>query len=153
MRILLTLCLILCSLQSIFCAAKNNIKTTVGFSISEEEAIRKAEEFIALNGYTDFPPTEDSLKITLESIEWTSNYNELLKSRYDTLERKAFGILKTSNEWIVVFRYKKDTEHSAGRAVTMSLSGSKLRVEHQDFRLNAVQKKLEYDLLQGAQNY
>ena len=59
------------------------------------------------------------------------------------MERKAYGILKTSNEWIVVFRYKKKAELPVGRAVTMSLGGSNLRIQHQDIRFDAVKKKLE----------
>jgi hypothetical protein len=73
----------------------------------EAKAVRKAEEFIAQNGYTDLPPSKD--KISYESIEFTDNVDRLLKWRCDTLERKAYGVFyyEKLGEWAVVFRYKK----------------------------------------------
>jgi hypothetical protein len=112
-------------------------------SLSESEAVRLAEEFIAQNGYTDLPPVRD--KIAHESIEWTSNIDELLKARHNTLERKAYGIVRErkggASGWTVVFR-QKCRKCTNGRAVTMNLDGSNRRVEHVDFILKKVDKKL-----------
>jgi hypothetical protein len=143
MRFLLVFNLTVCLLQNFYCATSSNLKNRQPFSISEEDAVRRAEEFIVLNGYTDLPPTEDSLKITHESLEWSRNYSELMKFRHNTLEREAYGISKIPKGWAVVFRFK-NAEHSAGRAVTISTSGGNLFVQHQDSKLDAVEKKLKH---------
>ncbi len=66
----------------------------------------------------------------------------MLKERHDTLERKAYGVVRErkggSAGWTVVFRYKHPSdreERRIGRAVTMNLDGSDTRVEHVDFIL------------------
>jgi hypothetical protein len=113
--------------------------------LSEGEAIRLAEQFIAQNGYTDLPP--DKSKLAYESIEWESNIDEMLRQRRNTLEPKAFGVVlerKNAPGWTVVFRYKQRATRQMrrnGRAVTMNLDGSKMRVEHVDFILKYVDKK------------
>ena len=110
----------------------------------EAKAVRMAEEFIAQNGCTDLPPSRD--KISYETIEWTDNVDELLEWRRNTLERKAYGIFyhKRLGGWIVVFQYKKSQNginDKTGRAVTMDKNFKSLRVEHQDFILDKVDKK------------
>lgn len=115
--------------------------------LPETKAVRLAEEFIARNGYTDLPAEKD--KLTYETIEWEGNVEGILKSRHDTLERKAYGVRHggkgTKDGWTVVFRYKKrfgDSLDNTGRAVTMDEDFQHLRVEHQDFFLTGVDKKL-----------
>lgn len=115
--------------------------------LTETEAIEFAEKFIEQNGYTDLPPDKD--KLTKESIEWVSDTDEMLKMRHNTLERKAFGISHgrkgDKDGWTVVFKYKAPTDEQSrknGRAVTMNGDGSKARVEHVDFILDKVDKKL-----------
>ncbi len=115
--------------------------------LTEAQAIEFAEKFIAQNGYTDLPPDKENL--AHESIEWESNLDEMLKMRHDSLERKAFGISRgrkgNSVGWTVVFKYKSASDRATsknGRAVTMNLDGSKARVEHVDFILAKVDRKL-----------
>lgn len=115
--------------------------------LSKDEAIRLAEQFIAVNGYTNLPP--DKRKFAYEKIEWESNIDDILKERHDTLEQKAYGVLRGrksgSAGWTVVFRYKHPTgqeERKIGRAVTMNLDGSDTRVEHVDFILRSVKERL-----------
>lgn len=115
--------------------------------LSEVEAVRLAEEFIAQNGYTDL--RADKSKLAHETIEWTSNVGDILKQRHDTLARKAYGIVHGRKGgaagWTVVFRYSHPAskqERRNGRAVTMNLDGSGLRVEHVDFILKYVELKL-----------
>ncbi len=115
--------------------------------LTEAQAIEFAEKFIVRNGYTELPLEKENL--AYESIEWKSNVDEMLKMRHDTLERKAFGISRdnkgNSAGWTVVFKYKNlsdDQTPKNGRAVTMNLDGSKARVEHKDFILAYVDKKL-----------
>ena len=115
--------------------------------LSEIEAVRLAEEFIAQNGYTDL--RADKSKLAHETIEWTSNVDDMLRQRHDTLARKAYGIVHGRKGgapgWTVVFRYSHPAskqERRNGRAVTMNLDGSGLRVEHVDFILKYVERKL-----------
>ncbi|MBC7797747.1 MAG: hypothetical protein H7Z37_12815 [Pyrinomonadaceae bacterium] len=111
--------------------------------LTEQQAIEFAEKFIKRNGYTDLPPDKENL--AYESIERESNVDEMLKTRHNTLERKAFGISRgrkgNSVGWTVVFKYK-GSKSKNGRAVTVDLDGSKARVEHVDFILAKVDKKL-----------
>jgi hypothetical protein len=115
--------------------------------LSEIEAVRLAEAFVAQNGYTDL--RADKSKLAHETIEWTSNIDDMLKQRHDTLARKAYGIVHGRKGgapgWTVVFRYSHPAskqERRIGRAVTMNLDGSGLRVEHVDFILKYVDRKL-----------
>ena len=115
--------------------------------LSDVEAVRLAEAFVAQNGYTDL--RADKSKLAHETIEWTSNIDDMLKQRHDTLARKAYGIVHGRKGgapgWTVVFRYSHPAskqERRIGRAVTMNLDGSGLRVEHVDFILKYVERKL-----------
>jgi cell division protein FtsL len=115
--------------------------------LSETEAIKLAERFIAQNGYTDLPPEKD--KLANESFELAESVEEMLKMRRDTIEPKAYGISSGrkggSPGWTVVFRYKHPSGQQMrrnGRAVTMNLDGGKMRVEHVDFILKKVDKRL-----------
>ena len=115
--------------------------------LSEIEAVRLAEAFVAQNGYTDL--RADKSKLAHETIEWTSNIDDMLKQRHDTLARKAYGIVHGRKGgapgWTVVFRYSHPAskqERRIGRAVTMNLDGSGLRVEHVDFILKYLERKL-----------
>jgi hypothetical protein len=118
----------------------------------EQKAVRLAEEFVARNGYTDLPP--DREHTSYESVEWESNFDEMLKFRHDTLARKAYGIRYTGKMngpgWTVAFRpaspYRCGNAMLAGQAemgrvVTMDENFENLRVEHKDFPLANVHKK------------
>jgi hypothetical protein len=132
---------------------------------SEAKAVRIAEEFVAQNGYTDLPA--DKSKITHETVEFARNFDELLKMRANTLERKAYGILYKATGtkmgekgWTVVFREKNVSDdfyksisqstgkkitrenYQIGRAVTMDANFQNLLVEHETFPLQNVDKKL-----------
>jgi hypothetical protein len=115
--------------------------------LSEGEAVRSAEQFIAQNGYTSLPP--DRSRTVYETIESESNSDEILKERRDTLERKAYGIIRGRKGgapgWTIIFRYRHPSSKQMrrnGRAVTMNLDGSGMRVEHVDFILRYVERKL-----------
>ncbi len=115
--------------------------------LSNEEAIRLAEQFIAQNGYTDLPPDMD--KLVYGVLERKSNVDRILKGRHDMLERKAYGTVRGrksgASGWTVVFRYRHPANvqmRRHGRAVTMNSDGSEMRVEHVEFILKYVGKKL-----------
>ena len=112
---------------------------------TQEQAVKAAEQFIAQNGYTDISP--DKSKLSYETIEWESDVDRMLKVRHNTLERKAFGVVTSRKGgtagWTVVFRYKQRVvrpTQTNGRAVTMNLDGSNMRVEHVDFILKYAKK-------------
>ncbi|MEO8573004.1 MAG: hypothetical protein ABI481_03470 [Pyrinomonadaceae bacterium] len=115
--------------------------------LTEAQAVELAETFIAENGYTDLLPSKEHL--AYESIEWEPKVDEMLRMRHDTLEGKAFGIADgrkgKSAGWTVVFKYTNSSDQQTrknGRAVTMNSDGSEARVEHKDFILAKVDKKL-----------
>ena len=130
----------------------------------EAKAIRVAEEFIARNGYTDLPP--DKTAISHETVEFAENLEDLLKSRHDSLERKAYGLchrgrLGTKGGWTIVFRSKHESDDyykmlgqikgkpvtkenfPIGRYVTMDANFENLLVEHKIFPLSNIDKKLQ----------
>lgn len=115
--------------------------------MGESQAVQLAETFIALNGYTDLPPAREHL--SYESIEWESNVDEMLRMRHDTLERKAYGLSRGrkggSSGWTVVFQYRHQPHRQKGengRAVTMNPDGGEMRVEHVDYILGKVERRL-----------
>ncbi len=114
--------------------------------INEDEAVKIAENFIIENGYTDLPPTDNKTKIVFESIEGYSDLEELLKFRQNTLQKKAYGILKGRKNnpegFMVIFLYTEGKNKETGRAVTMNTEGKNIRVEHADIFLKAAQKQL-----------
>jgi hypothetical protein len=124
----------------------------------EEKAVRLAEEFIRRNGYTS--AAADKNNLSHETVEFAGNADDLLEQRRDSLEPKAYGVLPrgrgSEKGWTVVFRYSEkfrdkfkvkdklvsDVEKS-GRAVTMNENFQNLLVEHKDFWLEKVEKKLQ----------
>lgn len=124
----------------------------------EEKAARLAEEFVRQNGYTDAAADENNL--SHETIEFYEDSDDLLKQRRNSLEPKAYGISPgargNKKGWTVVFRYSgrfrdnfkaKDKMVSdpekGGRAMTMDENFQNLLVEHKDFWLEKVEKKLQ----------
>jgi hypothetical protein len=118
---------------------------------TEADAIRLAEQFIIENGYTDLPAMKDKTKLSHESIDY-SDPDERLKLRFNSLERKAYGIGKVDlreNSWTIVFRYNAKNNRNGrtdydqyvktvGRALTMKADGSDIRMTHQDYYLKNV---------------
>jgi hypothetical protein len=97
--------------------------------LSESEAIHRAEQFIAVNGYTDLPPDRSGL--VPEPVVLSSSVDEELKLRHDTLETKADGASGGEDGWAVYFRYKhRDTQYR--RAVVMDAKGGHIHLMHED---------------------
>jgi hypothetical protein len=117
--------------------------------ITASEAIQLAEQFIIDNGYTDLPAAKDKKKIVPESVNpMTGEWG--MQMRHDSLQRKAYGYSqgnRTAKDWTIVFKckYKKEDAEiipdyearlrTAGRAVTMDAYGKKIKMEHQDIKL------------------
>lgn len=121
--------------------------------LTRSQAIRAAEQFIVLNGYTDLPPTKDLKRLSYESI-WFSradlseseNIQNMVESRHNSLERTAYAYGKYRRDkkqgWTVVFRYERSysPRRDRGRAVTMAPDGRGMRIEHSDAILKAFTK-------------
>ena len=104
-------------------------------SLSKQEAIRTAEVFVSENGYTDASSSAIKEELDYESIEWSHNRDELLKSRFNTLSGKAIGVKQgapgNGSAWSVAFDYVGD-HNDVCRVVTMLDDGSGIKIQHQD---------------------
>ena len=120
--------------------------------LTEAEAIRVAEKFVAENRYTDLPSAQDKTSLSSEGID-ASDPEERLRTRQNTLERKAYGVGGGGGEhgWTIVFHYNAKNEsyrqvipnfdqhiEEVGRAVTMSPDGSNIKMQHQDIYLSGL---------------
>ena len=121
------------------CNSPGSTITEVGPSITAVEAVSIAETFVRRNGYTTDVP---SGPIAYESLEWSHDDDTILKSRYGTLQSKAYGFSQTPDGWMVIFRYTSP-QPEIGRAVTMTTSGMNLKVGHQDVYLRSAQVVLK----------
>lgn len=131
---------------------ENQNKAEVKSETPEQKAVRLAEEFIKRNGYTNEPADKNHL--SHESIEISADTDEILESRKNSLEAKAYAVSPRGKVgqkgWTVAFRHTKsrikdlsDNYKSLGRAVTMNENFENLRVEHKDIFLNKLEKKLQ----------
>jgi hypothetical protein len=114
--------------------------------LSEAEAVRLAEQFVADNGYTFAPPATDRGKVKCESIEGYETLEETLAARRGTLAGKACGVASTNLRgpgpgWTVTFCfdgwYAKQRRWNGDlslpqRAVVMRPDGSGLRMAHEE---------------------
>jgi hypothetical protein len=105
-------------------------------SITIEAAVQIAEEFIANNGYTNAPASKVKAVLDNESIEWTADRRDRIKSRFNTLLPKAIGAKKgrkaSSDGWSVAFDSTSGRVPNSCRIVTMNSAGKDIQVEHVD---------------------
>ena len=94
--------------------------------IGPQQAVQCAEQFVARNGYTS---------VTLETIDRGRAIRRVLRDRYNMLQPRAAALCpgpRKSGGYMVAFaRVGADTV--AGRAVTMSATGSDLQLESAEF--------------------
>ena len=107
---------------------------------ADQYAIRCAEHFIAAQGYTTSPPTADTNHVVPEGIEWAPSKAEWLAYRRGTLDSHAAGVCSgpDSGRYTVVFR---DPGHGHARGVTLDATFGSLRVQHQEFLFDVVNKR------------
>lgn len=108
--------------------------------ISKEKAIKLAEKFIVENGYTSL--SGDKSKLSYELFDGENNVDNILKSRHNSLNPKAFCISEDTDRWNVGFlssSVDKTKLNSAqrksnlkGRAVIVMKSGNDIRLAHKD---------------------
>jgi hypothetical protein len=107
--------------------------------ITQQEAIKLAEEFIAFNGYTSAPA--DKQRINYELLD-EANIEKLLKNRHNTLQPKAFYINEREDKWDIGFLStsvnikKLDSiqlqSNLQGRGVIVRKDGKEIRMGHKD---------------------
>jgi len=107
---------------------------------SDQYAIRCAEHFVVEQGYTASPATTDTNRIVPEGIEWSASKAQWLARRRGTLDSHAAGVCigPDDGRYTVVFRAPRDW---GARGVTLDAAFGSLRVEHQSFRFEVVEKK------------
>jgi hypothetical protein len=106
-------------------------------TISQDEAVAMAEEFVRAQGYTDQAPTEPLRLDIMEDRDTAAGY------RHDSLEPRAVGVRRRARYWEVAFRVTEskvtklkelgsDTDRDRGRAVGISIDGRKRFMQHQN---------------------
>jgi hypothetical protein len=125
--------------------------------ITEGQAIKVAEKFVAENGYTAVAASSNPL--ARESLTLTRTGSDERLLRHNTLEPGAYGIFSGCPRgkgsppfagWTVIFQYSKQArakdesidQRGVGRAVTMDEFGHDIMVQHKDIFLKAAQRKL-----------
>jgi hypothetical protein len=110
-----------------------------------EEVVARAESFVSENGYTT-SKAQDPSKLQPEALEFLPQ-EKWASFRHDSLRRQAYGWRHGRKYgapgWTVVFRYSHPLPKSqpTGRAVTMNLDGSDIRIEHVEIFLKAVEAR------------
>lgn len=109
--------------------------------LTKEEAIKRAEQFIVDNGYTNLPANNSKLSFELFD-HYESNTDSIIKGRHNTLHQKAFCISEDGEEWHVGFLSisvdpskidpAEKMKNLAGRAVIVLKKGGGIRMAHKD---------------------
>lgn len=105
--------------------------------ISEEQAIRIAENFVVQHGYTDSGIKIDTSQIVANFGEVHMSKEGILKLRYNTLEPKVAFKSKKMGRWTFGFRTTIDS--SRYRVVKLRGSGKKIWIDHQDVKVSQIQ--------------
>ena len=110
-------------------------------SLTKEQAISLAEQFVLDNGYTNLPADKSKLSYELFD-QYESNFASTLKHRHNTLQPKAFCISEDKDRWDVGFLSvsvdltKLDSlqrqTNLPGRAVIVMKNGREIRIAHKD---------------------
>jgi len=98
---------------------------------TQSVARRRAEDFIARNGYTLSPPTADSTLWASEDIEIDSTWAGVLRWRHNSLQSHAATVGCDSIECGATFQSAGDRSPCFERIVTMTGSFKGMRMQHQ----------------------
>lgn len=110
-------------------------------SLTKEQAIKRAEQFVIDNGYTKLPANLSKLSYELFD-QYENNVDSILKYRHNTLHPKAFCISEDKDRWNVGFlsvsidlskldSVQRQTNLS-GRAIIVMKNGKEIRIAHKD---------------------
>jgi len=130
--------------------------------LTASQAVRVAECYIRDNGYTDLAPMADRSKLSHDFWLDQLTVDETLKMRHDSLQSKAYGILRgntvvggrSDNGWSVAFTYNLnnaylrarynqsffDSIKGQGKVVVMDAYGGNLEIKHSPIALREFQK-------------
>jgi hypothetical protein len=118
-----------------------------GAKLTEEEAIRRAEEFVVVMGFTDLPGDPREMN------PGDPNAREAVRDRHDTLLKKACGLYRQDEfgeapGWTIVFCHNPRNQgyraaipnwdcraRQSGRPVTMDPWGRNLGIIHMDISI------------------
>lgn len=104
--------------------------------ITQTEAVRLAELFIAENGYTNVPAAQIKHHLDFEGHDWNTERKALVQARFDTLKGEAIGVTTRPGDkttrWSVAFDYVESGSSERCRVVTISADGKAIRLQHQD---------------------
>lgn len=108
--------------------------------VTKEEAIKRAEAFIADNGYTHLPANKS--KLSYEILDRDESVDSLLKRRRNRLHPKAFCISEEQDRWDIGFLStsvnlsKLDSTQRQtnlpGRAVIVQKDGKEIWLAHKN---------------------
>jgi hypothetical protein len=114
---------------------------TTNSPLTKEQAIKRAEQFIIDNGYTNLPANKSKLSYELFD-RYESEIDIVLKRRKNTLQLKAFCIAEDKDKWDVGFLStsvdlikldsKQRQTNLSGRAVIVMKDGKEIRIAHKD---------------------
>jgi hypothetical protein len=94
----------------------------------EAMARRCAELFVAENGYTDLPATDDSTRWVMEAGDEGPPLR-VLADRIGMLDRAATAVQCSVRQCVVFFRARRQPQSCAYRAVTMTQVYTRIRLE------------------------
>jgi len=101
--------------------------------LTENEAIRLAEKYVAEQGYTDKKIQIDTAKIEPDIVEQVMLPSGILQMRYNTLKPKAVFNSKGQRKWTVGFQNTRDSTRF--RIVRIYRNGKRIEMEHQDLQV------------------
>ena len=94
----------------------------------EAMAQRCAELFVAENGYTDLPATDDSTRWVMEAGE-RGPWLRVLADRVGMLDRAATAVQCSARQCVVFFRARRQPQSCTYRAVTMTQVYTRIQLE------------------------
>jgi hypothetical protein len=121
--------------------------------LTEEQAVRRAEEFVRANGYVRREDADPRRLQVERSLTYGTTIEELLRQREGTLLPEACGVMAQAvlgfdRGWSVVFCYNpahpvwreggaawKDSIRERSRVVVMDEHGADVFIPHPDFGL------------------
>ena len=106
---------------------------------ANQYAVRCAERFVTQQGYSTLPGIADTTDIVPESIERGPSISEWLALRRGMLSPQAAGVCVDRHGWGFTVVFRAIGGRSA-RAVTLDAAFGSLRMQHKDFRFEAVEK-------------
>ncbi|WP_396152989.1 hypothetical protein [Flavobacterium sp.] len=107
-------------------------------SLSKNQAIRIAENYVIEQGYSDKIIDLKKTKIDSEILDQYQTSEEIAKLRHNLLNSKAVYSKNTENGWIIGFKYKNEKFNEIrngirfGKGVLISENGKVIKMFHEN---------------------